>query len=84
MHKCIDVMIVKYVHSIPRSVCNRNKSRQVLQINTIFLTDYYHDYTLDGIGCREKLSMKEKLVLKMKNNKSFFCFNKGFLFDFYN
>ena len=51
-------MAVKYAHNIPRSVCNRNRTKQALQRHPICLTDSYNDYILEEIKCRDKIEYK--------------------------
>ena len=51
---CINVVAVKYVNDIPRSVCNRNQTKQVLQRQPIFLTDSDNDYILEEIESEKK------------------------------
>ena len=55
VHPFLDVVAVKYVHDIPRFFCNRNQSKQALQIHPLFLTDSYNDYTLEDIEHRAKI-----------------------------
>ena len=55
VHPCIDVVVVKYVHGIPRSVCNRNQTKQASQRHPIYLTDPDHDYILDKVEHKEKI-----------------------------
>ena len=54
MHKCLDVVAVKYVHDTPRSVFDINQSKKVLQRHPICLTDPDHDYIFEEIECIEK------------------------------
>ena len=39
VYPCLDVMVVKYFHGIPRSFCSRNKSIQALQRHPICFID---------------------------------------------
>ena len=55
LHLCLDVMVVKYFHYIPISVCNRNQAKQALQRHPICLNDYYHNYIIKEIGRRDKI-----------------------------
>ena len=48
-------MGVTELKQTPKGVCNRNQSRKDLQINTIRLTEYYHDFILDDIKCRDTI-----------------------------
>ena len=43
VHPCLDVVAVKYVHDIPRSIFNRNQAKQDLQRHPIFITDSDHN-----------------------------------------
>ena len=54
-------MLVKDVHCIPGSICNRNQAKQDLQRHYIFLTESYHGYILDEIGCRDKIEYKRNI-----------------------
>ena len=58
MHPCLDVVTVKYVHDIPKSICNRNNSKQALQTHPICLTDCDHDYILEEIEHRDKVELE--------------------------
>ena len=49
VHTCLDVVTVKYVHDIPKSICNRNNKKQDLRKHPICLTDSDHDYILEEI-----------------------------------
>ena len=49
VHPCLDVIVVKYVQDIPKSVCNINQERKDLQRRTIYITDLYHEHILDCI-----------------------------------
>ena len=69
-HPCFDVIIVKYIHDIPRSDYNRNQLIQALQRYTICLTDSDHDYIIDEIGRREK--MEHKKYISVDNNEEYF------------
>ena len=46
---CLYVIIVTEVKHIPKNVYNRNQARKDLQRHHIFLTNSYHDFTLDEI-----------------------------------
>ena len=59
VHSCIDVVAVKYVRYIPRSVCNINRAKNDLQIHPIYLTDSDHDSIVEEIEHRESFSMKK-------------------------
>ena len=49
LQPCLDVVLVEYVHDIPRSICNRNQSKQDLQRHPICLNDSDHNYILEKI-----------------------------------
>ena len=49
------MLIVKYVHGIPKSFCNRNQVKQALQVHPIGLTDSDHNYIIEEIGGRYKI-----------------------------
>ena len=53
LHSFVDVVVVKYVHGILRSVFDRKK-KKTLQRYPICLNDSDHDYILDKIGYRYK------------------------------
>ena len=55
LHLCLDVFLVKDVHDIPRCVLNINKEIRDLQIHTIYITDYDHDYSIYLIGHRDRI-----------------------------
>ena len=42
----LDVMVVKYVHDIPKNVCNRIQTKKSLQIHPICFNDSDHNYIL--------------------------------------
>ena len=63
IHTCLDDMVVKYVQYITRSVCNRNKSKQALQIHPVYLTEYDHDYILDEIGNIDKIEYEGNISI---------------------
>ena len=42
LHPCIDVVRIKYVHDIPKTVCNRIQSKKSIQRHPIFMK--YADY----------------------------------------
>ena len=46
VHPCIDVVALKYVQDITRSICSINQEKQSLQRNPVYLTDYDHYYIL--------------------------------------
>ena len=58
MHPCLNVVSVKYVHDIPKIVCNRNNSKQALQKHPICLTDCDNDYILGEIEHRDKIDLE--------------------------
>ena len=47
VHPCIDVVAVKDVHDIPKSICNRNHAKQALKKHPICLTEYDHGYIVE-------------------------------------
>ena len=47
VHTCIGVILVKYVHDIPKSICNRNQAGQDLKRHHICLTDSDHYSIID-------------------------------------
>ena len=49
-------MPLKYAYDIPNNVCNRNQSKKDFKIHPIRLTDPDHNYILEEIERREKLS----------------------------
>ena len=61
----IEVFVMRDIHDNPRGFCDRNQRRQALQRHAICLTESDHDYILDGILCRDKLSMKKISTLKI-------------------
>ena len=60
----LDVIVVKGVHGIPRSVCNRNQAVQDLQRHPICLTDSYHDSIIDWILHREKTQYERNMSVE--------------------
>ena len=52
VNTCLDVVVVKYVHDIPKSIFNRNHAKQALRKHTIFMTDSDYDYILGEIEHR--------------------------------
>ena len=55
VHPCLDVVGIRYVHNIHRSVCNRNQSKHTLQIHPLCMTNPDHDQILEEIDCRDKI-----------------------------
>ena len=47
VHPYNDVMVVKYCHDVPRSVCNRNQPISDLKRLLICLTNSYNEYIID-------------------------------------
>ena len=78
MHPCIDVATVKYVHDIPKIICNRNIAKQALWKHPICLTDYDHDYILEEIEHREKIEL-EINSRDDGDEEYIFCFNPFFI-----
>ena len=58
VHPCLDFVAVKYVHDIPKIICNRNNAKQDLQKHPICLTDSDHDYILEAIEHRDKIELE--------------------------
>ena len=52
---CLDVVAVKYVHYITKSICNKNHGKQALIKHPICLTDSDHDYIFEEIEHRDKI-----------------------------
>ena len=50
-------MAVKYVHDIPKSICNRNHAKKDLQKHPICLNESDNDYFLEEIEHIEKLEL---------------------------
>ena len=46
LHPCLDVVRIKDVQDIPKTVCNRIKAKKSIQRHTICLTDADYDYIL--------------------------------------
>ena len=55
VHTCLELVTVKYVHNIPRSVYSRNQQKQALQRNPSCLTDYDQNYILEKIERRDNI-----------------------------
>ena len=47
VHPCLVVVALKDVRDIPKSICNRNNTKQALRNYPIFLTDSDHGYILE-------------------------------------
>ena len=54
IHPSLDVIIIRYVQDIPNNLCSRNRSKNVIQIHPIIMTDADYDSILDEIERREK------------------------------
>ena len=55
IHPCLDIIVVKCIHNIPRIVCNRNQSCHGLQRCPICLIESDHGYIIDEIVHRDKI-----------------------------
>ena len=64
LHWCLDVVAVRDVHGITRSVCNRNQAKKYLQRHHICLTYSDRDYIIDEIGCRDKIEYEINISIK--------------------
>ena len=73
LHPQLEVNSVTELHAIPTSVCTRTQAKKSISRKPICLTDSDHDYILEEIGRREKLSLKEMykfIVTTRRNNMS--------------
>ena len=61
MNTCLDVLAVKYVQDIPKSIYNRNHEKWDLKGNTICMTDSDHDYIVEYIEDRDKIEFERNL-----------------------
>ena len=59
LHPQLEVNTVTYFHAIPKIVCNRTQAKKSMSRYPKFFTDSDHDYILEKIGCREKVSFKD-------------------------
>ena len=48
VHPCLDAVVEKDVHYVPKIVCNRNHAKWSLIKHPICLTDYNRDYISEG------------------------------------
>ena len=78
---CLDIAAVKYVHIIPRVVCNINQAIQDLQRPHICLTVSDPDYILEKLNVDKTFRTKEIKGMMMMKNK-FYLFLVGFYFVF--
>ena len=49
VNTCLDVVAIKYVHNIPKCICNRNHAKQALLNHTLCLTDSDNYYIFEEI-----------------------------------
>ena len=61
MHPCIDVVAVKYVHDILKSIWNRNHTNTGWKKHPMFLNESDHDYILEEIEHRDKIDLERNL-----------------------
>ena len=52
-------MTEKFVHDVPRSVCNINQAKHALQRHPICLTESDNNYILEKLNIEKQLSTKE-------------------------
>ena len=62
LHTQLEGDAITDFHAIPTSMCSRTQAKKAISRQPICLTDADYDYILEVIGCREKLSLKEKLM----------------------
>ena len=57
----LDVITIRYVHDIPKSVCNRIKENKSIKINTISTTDDDYNYIMDEIEHCEEIECERNV-----------------------
>ena len=58
LHTRLEVNVVTYFHSIPKSLCNREKTKKSISINPISLTESDYNYMLEENGCQDKIEFE--------------------------
>ena len=61
LNPCLNVIVIKYIHDMPRSVCNINQPKQDLQRHHKWLNDSDNNYIIDEIGRRDKIEYKRNI-----------------------
>ena len=58
LHPRLEVNAVKYLHNIPKSVCNRTQAKKSISRHPICLNDSGYNYILEEIGRRYKIEFE--------------------------
>ena len=69
LHSLLDVIEIKYIHDIPKSVCNRTQVKKIHIVTSFFLADSGYDYILKEIDLPRKIEFERDVDVLCDNEE---------------